>query len=147
MFLWSGVVKLGWDPATSSTINEVKVEITKKITDSDEALRQKLVLHVEGELIQVRKELSEIRQDITQRKRDLWRFQIDNLSAQEAQITWSQLPQINTNIAGIERQLQERPTDTWLAQRKSEVENAKKNIESRLAEIRANLKTLRDTPP
>lgn len=142
--LWSGIVRFGWDPVLAGAFAEYKVEMDRKVIASDEVIKRDFQSKIDEQSIKINGAVMLVQQDVALVRREVRRFQIENLEAQEAQVIWSQMPQLVANLAGIERQLIERQGDATLLGRQNEVKNAIKNVEDRLASIRSRLKTLRE---
>lgn len=139
--LWSGWVSIGGPSlVTTRTVEEIKSDFSSKIN----ATKAEVKAHSDQNTTEVKKDVSLVGTAVEKLNRTLLRTQIENLEAQESSLTWSQLPQLVNNLAGIDRQLEERKGDQWLMNRKTEVENAKKTLEGRIVELRDRIKKLKD---
>lgn len=139
--LWSGWVSIGGPSlVTTRTVDEIKSDFSSKI----DATKVEVKRHSDQNTVEVKKDVSLVGTAVEKLNRTLLRAQIENLEAQESNLTWSQMPQLINNLAGIEKELLVRKDDQWLLNRKNEVENARKNLEARIADLRARIKQLKD---
>lgn len=141
VLIWTGWVTVGGPtPVFTGKLDEFKGEVSRQIS----ATKVEVVGHSDKNTADVKRDVSAVSGSIEKLSRTVIRSQIENLEAQEASLVWSQRPQLIVSLASIEKQLQERPGDQWLIQRKGEVANAMETLDKRIADTRERLRKLKE---